>query len=245
VLSGTFSCINNTDQTQSKTMVNPYRFYTYAYLREDRTPYYIGKGKERRAYKRSKKDIKPPKDKSRIIFLKQNLTEEEAFKHEKYMISVLGRKDLGTGILHNRTDGGDGTSGIVAWNKGGKCDEEWKRKVSESLKGRKISDEHRKKLSESAKGKTPWNKGQSPSEETRKKIGDGNRGKIISEEQRKKLSEAGKDRKHSEESKQKIRERSAYQKWKCLETGFITNAGNLTQYQRAKNIDTSKRIRIS
>ena len=35
------------------------------------------------------------KDKSRIIFLKQNLTEEEAFKHEIYMIAVFGRKDLG------------------------------------------------------------------------------------------------------------------------------------------------------
>ena len=35
------------------------------------------------------------------------------------------------------------------------------------------------------------------------------------------------------------------QKWECLETGFITNAGNLTKYQRAKGIDTSKRKRIS
>ena len=35
------------------------------------------------------------------------------------------------------------------------------------------------------------------------------------------------------------------QKWLCLETGFITNPGNLTHYQRAKGIDTSKRIRIS
>jgi hypothetical protein len=35
------------------------------------------------------------------------------------------------------------------------------------------------------------------------------------------------------------------QKWECLETGFITNPGNLTQYQRAKGIDTSKRKRIS
>jgi hypothetical protein len=34
------------------------------------------------------------------------------------------------------------------------------------------------------------------------------------------------------------------QKWKCLETGFITSPGNLTQYQRARGIDTSKRIRI-
>ena len=82
-------------------------YYTYAYLREDRTPYYIGKGSGNRAYKRTKKCIKPSKDKSRIIFLKQNLTEEEAFKHEKYMIAVFGRIDLGTGILHNKTDGGD------------------------------------------------------------------------------------------------------------------------------------------
>jgi hypothetical protein len=218
-------------------------YYTYAYLREDRTPYYIGKGKDRRAYSKVNRKVNvPPKD--RIIFLKQNITEEESFKHEVYMIAILGRKDLGTGILRNLTNGGDGTSGAIAWNKGGKCSEEWRRKISESQKGRCLSQEHRKKLSESAKGRTPWNKGQSPSEETRRKIGDRNRGKVRSEEQRKKLSEAGKNRKHSEEIRQKIREKSGYQKWKCIETGFITNAGNLTKYQRARGIDTSKRIRI-
>ena len=52
-------------------------YYTYAYLRKDRTPYYIGKGKERRIYLKGKGEIGKPKDKSRIIFLKQNLTEEE------------------------------------------------------------------------------------------------------------------------------------------------------------------------
>lgn len=218
-------------------------YYTYAYLREDRTPYYIGKGKDYRAYSKVNRKVNvPPKD--RIIFLKQNLTEEEAFKHEVYMIAVLGRKDLETGILMNLTNGGDGTSGAIAWNKGGKCNEEWKRKISISLQGRNFSEEHRKKLSEAAKCKTPWNKGQPLSEETRKKIGDKHRGKIISEEQRKKLSEAGKNRKHSEEIKQKIRERSGYQKWKCLETGFITNAGNLTKYQKARGIDTLQRVRV-
>lgn len=35
------------------------------------------------------------------------------------------------------------------------------------------------------------------------------------------------------------------QKWECTETGFIANPGNLTQYQRARGIDTSKRIRLS
>lgn len=34
------------------------------------------------------------------------------------------------------------------------------------------------------------------------------------------------------------------QKWKCLVTGFITNAGTLSRYQKARGIDTSQRIRI-
>ncbi len=37
---------------------------------------------------------------------------------------------------------------------------------------------------------------------------------------------------------------SCSQKWKCLETGFVSNAGNLAKYQRARGIDTSKRIRV-
>ena len=89
-------------------------FYTYAYLREDRTPYYIGKGKDDRCFIKGKKEsVSPPKDKLRIIFLKQNLTEQEAFKHEIYMIAVFGRKDNGTGILRNLTNGGDGVSGYI------------------------------------------------------------------------------------------------------------------------------------
>jgi len=74
-------------------MLNPQRFYTYAYLREDRTPYYIGKGQTRRLYQKCGKPCGVPKDKSRIIKLKHNLTEEEAFRHEIYMIAVFGRKD--------------------------------------------------------------------------------------------------------------------------------------------------------
>jgi hypothetical protein len=94
------------------------QYYTYAYLREDKTPYYVGKGKGRRAFN-NHKHIPVPKDKNRIIFLKQNLTEEDAFRHEIYMIFIFGRKDLGTGVLHNRTNGGDGgTFGQIPWNKG-------------------------------------------------------------------------------------------------------------------------------
>ena len=88
-------------------------YYTYAYLRKDGTPYYIGKGKERRAWEKHQKGISVPKNPSRILVLKSSLSEEAAFRHEVYMIAILGRKDLGTGILHNKTDGGEGASGRV------------------------------------------------------------------------------------------------------------------------------------
>jgi hypothetical protein len=175
-------------------------FYTYAYLREDRTPYYIGKGQGRRAYTKNKRQFKPPKDKSRIIFLKQNLLEQEAFKHEKYMIGVFGRKDLGTGILHNKTDGGEGSSGLIH-------SDETKRKMSESHTGKTFSENHRKKISEANKN---------PSEEIRRKQSEANKGKIFSEEHKKKLSQAQSKYKsekhqfygktHSEESRRKMSE---------------------------------------
>jgi len=157
-------------------MVNPNRFYTYAYLREDMTPYYIGKGTGDRVYYKARRDIKPPKDKSRIIYLKQNLTEEEAFKHEIYMIAVFGRVDLGTGILHNRTNGGEGVSGHIK-------SEETKRKISESRRGKPgtpRSEETRIKMSEAHKGKTP-------SEETKRKISEVQKGKTLSEEHKRKM----------------------------------------------------------
>jgi hypothetical protein len=173
-------------------------YYTYAYLREDRTPYYIGKGKEDRIYSKQK-NIKPPKDKSRIIYLKQNLTEEEAFKHEIYMIDVFGRKDLGTGILHNRTDGGEGSSGCIP-------SEETKRKLSEVNKGKIVSEETRKKISETSKGKTL-------SEEHIKKISEANKGHAVSEETKRKLSEAHKGNTLSEEHKRKLSEVRKGTKW--------------------------------
>ena len=142
-----------TGNIENTKMMN--EFYTYAYLREDGTPYYIGKGTGNRIYSTWRR-LKPPKDKSRIIFLKQNLTEEEAFKHEIYMIAVFGRKDLGTGILRNLTNGGEGPSGMVHG-------EETRRKISEeSKKGRaSMTPEQRSEASrKAASSQTPEQRSQ-------------------------------------------------------------------------------------
>ncbi len=144
-------------------------YYTYAYLREDRTPYYIGKGKGSRIYRKTRR-IKPPKDKSRIIFLKQNLTEEEAFKHEIYMIAVFGRIDLRTGILHNMTNGGEGGSGRV------------------------LSEETRRKLSDANRGKNHPNYGKTTSLETKAKMSASK--KNMSDETRAKYSAANTGENH-------------------------------------------------
>ena len=165
-------------------MQNLNRFYTYAYLREDRTPYYIGKGTGDRAFYRRGRTIKPPKDKSRIIFLKQNLTEEDAFKHEIYMISVFGRKDLGTGILHNRTNGGEGVSGIIR-------SEEYKRKSSESRKGK-------------YKGEKNPHYGKPHTEETKRKISEKRMGQLLSEKSKIKIRKSQTGKSHSQETKNKM-----------------------------------------
>lgn len=115
-------------------------YYTYAWLRTNRTPYYIGKGHSRRAWMFRKTGVNRPRDPSRIIILKKNMSEEDAFKHEIYMIHVFGRKDRGTGILHNRTDGGEGLSGFV-------YTDELRKLRSIQFKTQGFSEKHRRNLS--------------------------------------------------------------------------------------------------
>jgi hypothetical protein len=85
-------------------MRNPLRFYVYAYLREDLTPYYIGKGSGDRAWQKGtgkkKSEVLPPSDKNRVIIVEQNLTEIGALAIERRMIQWYGRKDINKASEH-------------------------------------------------------------------------------------------------------------------------------------------------
>jgi NUMOD3 motif len=158
-------------------------YYVYQYLREDGTPYYIGKGKGNRLYSK-KHNVNLPIDKTRIQILFENLTQDKAKQIEIDLIKQYGRKDLGTGILRNRTDGGEGCTNPSA---------EIREKMSAGNKGKKLSEEHKEILRKPK------------SEETKQKMRKPR--PPLTEEHRKNISLAqlGKKRKpHSAETKAKL-----------------------------------------
>lgn len=137
-------------------------FYAYMYLRTDGTPYYVGKGVGNRVFN-SMPGHRPPKDRSRILIL-ERVSDQDAIATEMELIRNWGRKDIGTGILHNRTAGGDGSVGYkhtaaelekMRVTHAGRRLSPATEFTSETWKGRKrppFSDEHRRKLSAAKKG---------------------------------------------------------------------------------------------
>ena len=66
----------------------------------------------RRAYIKHT-SVHVPKDKSRIVMIEENMLETDALALEIELIAKYGRKDIGTGILRNMTNGGEGCSGFI------------------------------------------------------------------------------------------------------------------------------------
>ena len=100
-------------------------YYIYFYYEIDSVnPFYIGKGKDNRAYQHlwssviKKNDRFHSKLRSMIeqkeeflIEFEEGLTESEALQREIELIRYFGRLDINTGCLCNHTDGGEGTIG--------------------------------------------------------------------------------------------------------------------------------------
>lgn len=155
-------------------------YYVYEYLRKDLTPYYIGKGKGKRAWSNIR-TIPKPTDSNLIQIIAHNLSENEAFLLESKLISFYGRKDINTGILRNKTNGGEGTAGSFRTDetkikmsnasKGKPKSFQHKLNISKSKSGIPVSDEVRYRLAQTSKNRiyTPL------SEETKRKISESKR----------------------------------------------------------------------
>jgi hypothetical protein len=111
------------------------KYYVYCHRNPTTNEiFYIGKGSGPRAYVTQSrgqywKNYVKKHGIPIVEILYDNLEENESFTLEKQLIESLGRKDLGTGILVNTSDGGTGSSGMVHSN-------ETKNTIREARKGK-------------------------------------------------------------------------------------------------------------
>lgn len=129
-------------QNKLREKLRPYdeegKTLLYAYLRaSDGTPYYVGVstglGRAVDQKNHRKHGISVPKNPDLVVCLKSGLSREEAADYEQFFIKHYGRKDLGTGILHNKSDGGEGLQNPSA---------ETRKRIGDRMRGKKLDPDH-------------------------------------------------------------------------------------------------------
>ena len=154
------------------------------------TTFYVGKGKNKRAYDNNRNEYHDRiinKHEYAVVIVKDNLTNEEAYSLERdlieeyvfelgYGIAIKGfDRHSDMGVLTNECWGGTGNNGFIMSDK-------TKLKISNAQKGKIISKETKEKISESNKGKIV-------SVETKRKMSESKKSKNLSKETIKKYSE--------------------------------------------------------
>lgn len=194
------------------------KYYVYLYLKPNGVPFYVGKGKDDRwkdHLREAKKESTGKVDRKTntirkilkqgqepvIKFVDTNISEEQAFELECFLIDEIGRIDLGTGTLTNLTNGGEGLSGLIRdicgennpnYGKRGEDSIWWGRKHTEETleqmrlaqAGKPKSEEHkaamRKPKSEAGRqaiAQARRDSGYKATEETRRKISEASKGR--------------------------------------------------------------------
>lgn len=123
--------------------------------------------------------------------IKEGMYEADAFRLEMEIIKSVGRDDLATGPLTNKSDGGEGQSGWIP-------DEETRKKLSAAGKGRKQTEKMRKIFQEMIH--------RPKSEEHKRKIGLRHKGKKIKPEHIEALRQRMLKFRHTEEHKKRVSE---------------------------------------
>lgn len=121
----------------------------YAHYRNDTNSiFYIGIGKGNRPFELKNRNKYwqniVNKHGYRVEIIASELDKDDAVFFESLLISIYGRKDIGTGCLINMTAGGDGVRDWIP-------SIQWKEKQSISKKGKPRSEDIKIKISESKK----------------------------------------------------------------------------------------------
>ena len=198
--------------------------YVYDNFTFDYEPFYVGKGKGDRKVRMNGYNVFFKDKYSEILeetgvkptseILLGGLLESKAFEMEIMLINLIGRSILNEGPLTNIAQGGCGVAGQ-------ELSEEHKCKLSASLKGRrpwntgrKLSEEHKSKIARPGKENGFYGKRHSDINKNKhsefmkihiEKYGAMRKGAVLSSETKAKISNGRIGKKHTEETKRKMR----------------------------------------